>query len=61
METLLFLGEGAISYKIRWPTVCTFSAEVEFMTAVSVAKGAKFLKSILKKLAIIQVVMLQLC
>ncbi len=49
------LAGAAVYYKAKWiPTVCTSSTEAEFITAVSAAKTAKYLRSILLELGIPQ-------
>ncbi len=49
------LVSNSVSYKAKWiPTVCTSSTKAEFITDVSAAKTAKYLRLILKEFEISQ-------
>ena len=48
---VFILAGAAIVYRAKWiPTICTSSTEAEFIAAVSAAKAAKMLRSILQQL-----------
>ena len=48
---MFILAGAAIVYRAKWiPTICTSSTEAEFIAAVSAAKAAKMLRSILQQL-----------